>query len=238
MNERLQNIYNWIVFEAGIQPTPDNHFGTIPNITSKLNLCLQQRPIEISSTIDFFLEKKEQGETLEYYGEIGACAGGTTYAMNNFLNFKELLIVDDNGSSCVDYVTHRKNLERHAILGTIPRVEVIGSSHESRVIERVKQLTESKKLDILLIDGDHSYEGVKQDTLSFLPCVRDGGYILFHDTEWHHGIKTWLEEVSLTLPILNPVVSFKLSGMPHTSAYPDGIGISIFQKMLAPSGEK
>jgi hypothetical protein len=36
-------------------------------------------------------------------------------------------------------------------------------------------------LDILFIDGDHSYEGVKADFLAYSSMVRPGGLIAFHD---------------------------------------------------------
>lgn len=36
-------------------------------------------------------------------------------------------------------------------------------------------------IDLILIDGDHSYQGVKDDCEHFLPRVRRGGYALFHD---------------------------------------------------------
>lgn len=36
-------------------------------------------------------------------------------------------------------------------------------------------------LDLVFIDGDHSYEGVRTDWLLFEPKVRPGGLILFHD---------------------------------------------------------
>lgn len=44
------------------------------------------------------------------------------------------------------------------------------------------------KIDFLFIDGDHSYEGVKQDFEIYAPFVRPGGIIAFHDindTERH-----------------------------------------------------
>jgi len=37
-------------------------------------------------------------------------------------------------------------------------------------------------LDILLIDGDHSYEQTKIDYENFYPYVNKDGYIIFHDT--------------------------------------------------------
>lgn len=231
MDEQIKKIYDWIIYEAGVQPTPDNHFAAVPGVTPKLNLCLQQRPLEIASVINFLLEKKADGESLNYYGEIGACSGSTTYAINNFLAFKELLIIDDNGEENPDfYITQRRNLERHQILKSIPRVEIIGSSHEERVVARAKQITESNKLDVLFIDGDHSYEGVRQDTHSFYDCVRDGGYILFHDSANIRAIMDWVEDAPKELPGLKLVTTYKFNGSPYTESLPNGIGISIFQK--------
>ena len=42
----------------------------------------------------------------------------------------------------------------------------------------------STKIDILFIDGDHSYEGVKRDWDLFAPHVREFGIVIFHDTMW------------------------------------------------------
>ena len=39
-------------------------------------------------------------------------------------------------------------------------------------------------IDILFIDGDHSYEGVKRDWELFSPFVRPFGQVVFHDTLW------------------------------------------------------
>jgi predicted O-methyltransferase YrrM len=36
-------------------------------------------------------------------------------------------------------------------------------------------------IDLLFIDGDHSYEGAKADFERWAPRVRDGGHLLFHD---------------------------------------------------------
>lgn len=37
------------------------------------------------------------------------------------------------------------------------------------------------EIDLLFIDGDHSYEGVKSDVAKFSPFVRDNGVMIFHD---------------------------------------------------------
>ena len=43
-----------------------------------------------------------------------------------------------------------------------------------------KQLGD-EDLDFLFIDGDHSYEGVLCDFMTYSPLVRTGGLIAFHD---------------------------------------------------------
>ena len=37
------------------------------------------------------------------------------------------------------------------------------------------------KLDMIFIDGDHSYESVKSDILAWTPHLKRGGYMFFHD---------------------------------------------------------
>jgi predicted O-methyltransferase YrrM len=42
----------------------------------------------------------------------------------------------------------------------------------------------SHPIDMLFIDGDHSYEGVKRDWELFSPHVSSFGVVVFHDTIW------------------------------------------------------
>lgn len=39
-------------------------------------------------------------------------------------------------------------------------------------------------IDLLFVDGDHTYEGVKRDWELFSPHVRPFGFVVFHDTMW------------------------------------------------------
>ncbi|HHY58668.1 MAG TPA: class I SAM-dependent methyltransferase [Chloroflexi bacterium] len=39
-----------------------------------------------------------------------------------------------------------------------------------------------KPFDLVLIDGDHTYQGARRDATGVLPYVAPGGYILFHDS--------------------------------------------------------
>lgn len=54
-------------------------------------------------------------------------------------------------------------------------------SHHPSTLQKVKQQIKTQPLDFLFIDGDHTYEGVKQDFEMYSPLVRPGGLIAFHD---------------------------------------------------------
>ncbi|MCG2633012.1 class I SAM-dependent methyltransferase [Bradyrhizobium sp. WYCCWR 13023] len=58
---------------------------------------------------------------------------------------------------------------------------VTGSSHDPAILTRVKTILGESALDILFIDGDHTYEGVRQDYEMYHSLVRPGGLIAFHD---------------------------------------------------------
>jgi cephalosporin hydroxylase len=62
------------------------------------------------------------------------------------------------------------------------RVEMIhGDSHDPRMRDRVKRLFGDRQVDLLFIDGDHSYEGVRRDFDLYSPLVGKGGMIALHD---------------------------------------------------------
>jgi len=61
-------------------------------------------------------------------------------------------------------------------------------SHKHETLERVRQHLDGHALDFLMIDGDHTYDGVKMDFEMYSPLVRSGGLIAFHDICPHpHG---------------------------------------------------
>lgn len=226
----FDEIYNWLIYTGGICPTSDNHFGGPAGVNSELNLMIQQRPSELASCIEFFIDKKHSGEKLDYYAEIGACAGGTTRSMYNFLKFKELLIIDDNGAENPSvYVEQRGDLNRANNLKDIPKIEIIGYSTEQHVINQAIEISKEHLYDILFIDGDHTYNGVKSDTINYLPIVRPGGYIVFHDTSCIRYIKAWLSEIPYSIPTIKKVAEFHHRD-PYTDMFPFGIGLTVYQK--------
>jgi cephalosporin hydroxylase len=55
-------------------------------------------------------------------------------------------------------------------------------SHDAATVEHVRSLFGGEPVDFLFIDGDHSYDGVRQDFEMYSPLVRAGGLVAFHDT--------------------------------------------------------
>lgn len=58
-------------------------------------------------------------------------------------------------------------------------------SHAPSSLENVRKILNGREIDYLFIDGDHTYEGVKQDFDMYSPFVRKGGLIAFHDIVIH-----------------------------------------------------
>lgn len=224
-------IENWITYTGGVCPVFENSFGGDPNANAPLKLKIQQRPSELAEAISFFLNAAKNDEKINFYAEIGACSGGTTRAMYEFLLFEEMLIIDDGGAEIEHmYVNDREDQLRGVNLGFIPRIEIIGNSAEKRVIDQSINISKTHLYDILFIDGDHSYDGVKNDTINYLPIVRQGGYVMFHDSQHIDGVIKWMKEIGSSGLPLKKVKSIAYKD-DFTELLTNGLGIEIFQKL-------
>jgi len=65
------------------------------------------------------------------------------------------------------------------------------------VVEQVRKIAPS--LDLLFIDGDHSYEGVKADWEAYKDFLNPGAIVVFHDYGWADGVKRVVREDVLPL---------------------------------------
>lgn len=52
----------------------------------------------------------------------------------------------------------------------------------------------NEEIDLLFIDGDHSYEAVKADVVNWVTKVKDSGIVIFHDISWTEGVKRVVNE--------------------------------------------
>jgi predicted O-methyltransferase YrrM len=143
-------------------------------------------PHQIKNEILSFLEfaKTEQPEIV---CEIGTADGGTNFLLSQALPSVSLMLG-------VDLYVKRKFQLRYFSRKSQRLCFIDGSSYVPRTIRKVKSALGDRKLDLLFVDGDHNYDGVKQDFLNYRYLVRDGGIIAFHDIIPDHfsryGIRT------------------------------------------------
>jgi len=72
-------------------------------------------------------------------------------------------------------------------------VLVTGDSTKKETINKFR----NKEIDLFFIDGDHGYEGVKQDFENYIPFVKKDGIIVFDDyhSSWP-GVVRFVNELS------------------------------------------
>ena len=106
--------------------------------------------------------------------EIGTEGAGTTLLFSRALPSVKVLVGIDL------YVKNVVHLRTFAQPGQ--QIHLLrGSSYTQAMVARLEKVLDGALLDVLFIDGDHNYEGAKQDFLHYRHLVREGGFILFHD---------------------------------------------------------
>jgi len=85
-------------------------------------------------------------------------------------------------------------------------------------------------IDMLFIDGDHSYEGVKRDWELFVPHMSKFGIVVFHDTMWELQPDSPYSRADMGVPAF--VEELRLRGYPVTTLDKD-FGVSIVQPTVS-----
>ena len=108
--------------------------------------------------------------------EIGTSAGGTLYLLTRVAAEDAVIVYVD---LAVPWFSARA---RSRLARAGQRVVGIGAdSGDAATQRRVIEALGGRPLDVLFIDGDHSYDGVRRDFELYAPLVRAGGIIGLHD---------------------------------------------------------
>jgi cephalosporin hydroxylase len=150
---------------------------------------------EITEFVDFLRERGPLGNVLE----IGSESGGTFYLWCRLASLSAHKIsIDkpDGASGSWRYVDPAALKERNeTFLNFASRVSIINAdSHDGKTVAQVADILAGDKLDLLFIDGDHSFAGVKADYEMYKSLVSADGMIVFHDIQ-HLGPKIFWEEL-------------------------------------------
>jgi len=170
-----------------------------------------------------YLKLRESGDWVEEI--VSAWKGHRKFAewLVDSINPKTIveLGVDYGYSTFVFGNTLQRNKEKKNIIGVITGIDLfMGDEHaglrntQDFVLGKIKEYNLSqiviqhadftqfsklwsKPIDILHIDGLHTYEAVKQDFTNWSPFVRKNGIILFHDVAIpEFGIRDFFKELT------------------------------------------
>jgi cephalosporin hydroxylase len=108
--------------------------------------------------------------------EIGAARGGTLCLFSH---------VAARGARLLSIDISFSPWQRAVLPALLRRGQTVkcltADSHHPDTLARVRKWLGPHPLDLLFVDGDHSYSGVARDFEMFSPLVRPGGVIGFHD---------------------------------------------------------
>lgn len=141
------------------------------------------RPAQVRSEFESLLRMAFEGERPKRVMEIGTYNGGTLFAESVLASDDATIIsLDLPGGKFLGGYSEWKASVYRTFTRAGQRMHLIrGDSHAESSLDEVKRILGGKPLDFLLIDGDHSYEGVRMDYEMYGPLVRSGGVIAFHD---------------------------------------------------------
>ncbi|MGI0009667.1 MAG: CmcI family methyltransferase, partial [Nitrosopumilaceae archaeon] len=153
------------------------------------------KPSQIKSEIQKLLSILEKGKPKTVL-EIGTSNGGTLFLLCKAADVSATIISVDlpNGPFGGELYPDWKISFYQSFKNNTQKIHLLrNDSHDVRTLQEIKRILNKQKIDFLLIDGDHSYGGVKKDFELYGPLIGNGGIIAFHDI--NHGTKDHVGEV-------------------------------------------
>jgi predicted O-methyltransferase YrrM len=115
--------------------------------------------------------------------EVGTSYGGSLFLFARVATPDALIVSIDlpDGEFGGGYPAWRSVLYR-SFAAAGQRIRLLrADSHEPQTLEAARAALGGRQVDMLFIDGDHTYEGVKQDFEMYRSLLRSGGVVAFHD---------------------------------------------------------
>jgi predicted O-methyltransferase YrrM len=186
-----------------------------------------QKVVEIEAALNYI-----RSEEPRHVCEIGTLAGGTTLLLSRTLPSVNLIIGVDI------YIENRPRLQR--LRPVEQNMHLLnGSSYAASTVRRVEKILRERKLDLLFIDGDHRYEGVKKDFQTYSRLVRENGLVVFHDIIQDHAVRYGKPTQSYAggVPTLWKELKQKYDSREFiTDPDQDGLGLGVLRYSSSPNG--
>ena len=138
-------------------------------LAAKGALPAAQRPAEIGELLRLVHQRGPR-----VLLEIGTNYGGTAWLLSRYAPPDALLTTCD-----IECKMNRAKLEQPTRRNQ--RIQFLQVDSHSESGAHAIRAAVADAVDLLFIDGDHSYEGVRQDFLAFADLLRPDGLLVFHD---------------------------------------------------------
>ena len=147
------------------------------------NFLLSIAPFQVKKEITELLEILSKNRPI-YVLEIGTSRGGTLFLLTRISSPNAVIISVDlpqGEFGGLFYPNWKAYLYRSFAICRQKMHLIRGDSHAASTAGMIEKILNGHGLDFLLIDGDHTYEGIKLDLQVYGPLVHKGGVIAFHD---------------------------------------------------------
>ncbi len=120
---------------------------------------------------------------------------GSLYGRSSLI-FGEVSQSNNFNVICVDNFcgeSDSRNYFFNNILAKYPRVKLIEKTTDDAVYDFT-----ANSIDLLFIDANHQDEGIYNDCKNYLPKVKNGGIVAFHDynNDSFPSVKKWVDELT------------------------------------------
>ena len=157
------------------------------------NFGIQQVKTEIYKFIDVLLKQKKIKNCLE----IGLGAYGSTHFLWRLM-FKKTITIEHQKHRIHSFTENMNKFHKKFVFNDLKSRFIFGLSHDTSSVEKVEKVLDGGKLDLLFIDGDHTYKSVLCDWLLYKNFVAKGGIIAFHDcigNDDDYGVPKFLKKI-------------------------------------------
>ena len=156
---------------------PGNYVDDLDNSFSiSENFGIQQVKAEIYKFIDVVLKQKKIKNCLE----IGLGTYGSTHFLWRLM-FKKTITIEHQKHRVHKFTENMNKFHKKFVLNDLKSRFIFGLSYDTSSVEKVDKILDGEKLDLLFIDGNHTYKDVLCDWLLYKNFVSKGGIIAFHD---------------------------------------------------------
>ena len=162
-------------------PSLSDAFSIESHLTIQERICLNK----LSRDKKFILEIGS------YIGASAVC-----FALNS-TSWKKIICIDTWNNDAMSEGYRDTWNEFQINIGSHHNNIIPIRGYSTDVYEKVEKISDS--FDVVFIDGDHSYEGVKADWECYKNFLKIGSIIIFHDYGWAEGVKRVVEEDVLPL---------------------------------------